>query len=386
MTNPTSGINPAVLRWARETQGLSIADVATELKRHSEEVDSWEKGTSAPTYSQLERLAYKVYHRPLAVFFLPKPPQEPEIKQEFRSLPEIEIDRLAPATRYQLRKARALQISLNELNDGENPSERKIFRDLNLSTSNNIPESATRIRNYLSVTTEEQISWTSADEALKHWRDKIEAVGVFVFKDSFKQKEISGFCIYDNQFPIIYINNSTAKTRQIFTLFHELTHLLLHKHAIAKINGDYTDLLPPSEQRIERFCDTLVAAFLVPEKDFEVRIKDIGQINDQSIERLARNYSVSREVILRKILDRQLIDNAYYNEKIKTWANQATESGSRGNYYATQASYLGDAYLRLVFNKHYQGKITLEQVADYLGVRSKSVAGLEESMLKRTTA
>jgi len=246
MTNSTFGINPAVLRWAREAQGLGIDDVALRLKRRPEEVASWERGTHAPTYPQLEKLAYQIYRRPLTVFFLPKPPEEPEIKQEFRSLPDFEIERLAPATRYQLRKARALQISLNELNDGENPSERKIFRDLSLSTSSSIPESAAQLRSYLDITVKEQMSWASTDEALKQWRDKIEAVGVFVFKDTFKQKEVSGFCIYDNQFPIIYINNSTAKTRQIFTLFHELAHLLLHKNAIATLDEDYLDLPPSS--------------------------------------------------------------------------------------------------------------------------------------------
>lgn len=386
MTNSTSGINPAVLRWARKAQGLSVADVAQQLKRHPEEITSWEKGTHAPTYPQLGKLAYRVYHRPLAVFFLPQPPEEPEIKQEFRSLPEFEIERLAPATRYQLRKARALQISLNELNDGENPAERKIFRDLHLSTSKSVPGSAARIRSYLGITVKEQTAWVSADEALKWWRDRIEAVGVFVFKDSFKQKEISGFCIYDNEFPIIYINNSTAKTRQIFTLFHELAHLLLHKNAIATLDEDYLDFLPSSEQHIERFCNSFVSAFLVPEADFEVRIKDIVPTNDRAIEELARDYGVSREVILRRILDRRLIDDIYYKERVEAWANQTAGSGGGGDYYATQASYLGNAYLRLVFSKHYQGKITLEQVADYLGVRSKSVAGLEELVLRRTTA
>lgn len=380
------GINPEVLRWARKAQGLSVDDVAQRLKRHPEEIASWEKGTLTPTYPQLERLAYQVYRRPLAAFFLPKPPEEPEIKQEFRSLPDFEIERLAPATRYQLRKARARQISLNELNNGENPFERKIFRDLNLSTSGSIPESAVRIRDYLGVTVEEQASWMSADEALKQWRDRIEAAGVFVFKDSFKQKEISGFCIYDSEFPIIYVNNSTAKTRQIFTLFHELAHLLLHKHAIAKLNQNYVDFLPSSEQRIERFCNALVAEFLVPNADFEVHIHGIVPTSDRVIEKLARNYNVSREVILRKLLDRQLIDDTYYEQRVKAWVDQTGGNGSGGNYYATQAGYLGNAYLRLVLGKYYQGKITLEQTADYLGVRSKSVAGLEELALGRTAA
>ena len=386
MTNPISGINPAVLRWAREAQGLSVDEVALRLKRKPEEIDSWEMGANAPTYSQLEKLAYKVYRRPLAVFFLPKPPMEPDLKREFRSLPDFEIERLAPATRYQLRKARALQISLNELNDGKNPSGRKIFRDLSLSTSAIVSGAAAQIRAYLGVTLKEQSSWASADEALKQWRDRVEAVGIFVFKDSFKQKEISGFCIYDNEFPIIYINNSTAKTRQIFTIGHELVHLLLHINAIAKLDEGYVDFLPAAERRIETFCNAIAAEVLVPEEDFNVRVRGVVPTNDRAIAQLARAYNVSRELILRKILERGLIDNAYYKEKSRDWATQAVGGGGGGDYYATQASYLGNSYLRLVFSRHYQGKINLEQVADYLGVRSKSVAGLEELVLKRTAA
>lgn len=375
-----------MLRWAREAQGLGVDDVALQLKRQPEEIESWEQGTSAPTYAQLEKLAYKVYRRPLAVFFLPKPPAEPELKKEFRSLPDFEIERLAPATRYQVRKARALQISLSELNDGKNPSDRKIFRDMSFSMSTSLSRHTALIRTYLGVTLKEQSSWGSADEALKQWRDRIEASGVFVFKDSFKQKEISGFCIYDDEFPIIYVNNSTAKTRQIFSLFHELAHLLLHKNAIAKLDEDYVDFLAPAEQRIERFCSAIAAAILVPDEDFDVRVKEVFPVDDRRIAALARHYNVSREVILRKILDRRMIDEENYKGRIEAWASQSLGGGGGGDYYATQASYLGNAYLRLVFSKHYQGKISLEQVADYLGVRSKSVGGLEELVLKRMTA
>ena len=119
---------------------------------------------------------------------------------------------------------------------------------------------------------------------------------------------------------------------------------------------------------------------------FGVATKEVVPVDDRRIAALARHYSVSREVILRKILDRRMINEANYKEKIEEWVSQAEGDGGRGNYYATQASYLGNAYLRLVFSKHYQGKISLEQVADYLGVRSKSVGGLEELVLRRTAA
>jgi len=72
-------VNPEVLRWARETGGFDIPDVVVKLKRKritSETVTSWEKGTASPTYVQLERLAYEIYKRPLALFFFPEPHEE----------------------------------------------------------------------------------------------------------------------------------------------------------------------------------------------------------------------------------------------------------------------------------------------------------------------
>lgn len=48
-----------------------------------------------------------------------------------------------------------------------------------------------------------------------------------------------------------------------------------------------------------------------------------------------------------------------------------------GSYYATTASYLGPAYLRLAFSAYLRGEVDLAELADHLGVKARSVAGLE---------
>ena len=68
--------------------------------------------------------------------------------------------------------------------------------------------------------------WRKDDTALTAWRSAFYRVGVTVFKDAFGADEFCGFSLYDEEFPVIYVNNSNAKTRQTFTLFHELAHLL----------------------------------------------------------------------------------------------------------------------------------------------------------------
>jgi Zn-dependent peptidase ImmA (M78 family) len=141
--------------------------------------------------------------------------------------------------------------------------------------------------------------------------------------------------------------------------------------------------LPQKEKRIEQFCNALAAEFLIPSADFSGQLESLAQINDQSIQGLARRYHVSREAVLRRILDRGLVEQGYYEAKVKQWAEESENGGAGGDYYATQSTYLGERYLQLVFSKHYQGRLSLEQVADYLGVRTKSVAGLEAMMLRK---
>lgn len=383
MTGPIVGIQPSVLRWARESQGHSLADVALHLKRDIDEIIAWESGEATPTYAQLETLAYSLYKRPLAVFFLPAPPAELKVTQEFRTLPDFELDQLATDTRYQLRLAHAHQISLRELNDGVNPATHKIFKDIQLSANPSVQAAAASVRQHLKISVVMQAAWGTSDEALKAWRNAVETAGIFVFKHSFKQKSISGFCLADEEFPVIYLNNSTAKTRQIFSLFHELAHLLLKINAISKFDDSYIQYLPQKEKRIEQFCNALAAEFLMPSEDFSTQLESMAQISDQSIQGLARRYHVSREAILRRILDRGLVEQAYYEAKAKQWAEESENGGAGGDYYATQSTYLGERYLQLVFSKHYQGRLSLEQVADYLGVRTKSVAGLEAMMLRK---
>ncbi|TVQ25648.1 MAG: ImmA/IrrE family metallo-endopeptidase [Leptolyngbya sp. DLM2.Bin15] len=389
MAGQVVGIQPKVLRWARDRAGYSVEDIANQLKRDPAEVRAWETGDAAPTYAQLEKLAYDLYKRPLALFFLPEPPQEADVKQEFRTLPNAEMDQLLPNTRYLLRLGQAFQLSLKELTEGINPSEHKIFKDIKLTDAAQIPSVAQRVREYLEIPMDTQSDWGSTDEALKAWRNAVETAGVFVFKQSFKQKTISGFCLIDAEFPIIVINNSTTKTRQIFTLFHELSHLLVGVNSISKVDDAYIDELPSQEKRIEQICNALAAEILVPSKDFLNQVEQFQILDDNAIQALANRYRVSREVILRLSLKSGDISQAEYTARISQWASKngaSSRSSAGGSYYATQATYLGDNYLQLVFSKYYQGKIDIDQVAEHLGIKAKNVADLEAQFSGRGSA
>jgi len=378
-------INPAILRWARESQNLLIEDVALKMNKSTDAIEAWEKGDSSPTYVQLETLAYTVFKRPVAVFFFPEPPEEVTPKNSFRTLPESEVEELAPTFLRVFRQAQAMQINLEELTDGRNPAPKKMIQDLTFDIHGDIREMVESVREYLGVSLAEQVAWANTEKALDGWRSAVEDKGIFVFKEAFRDNEISGFCLYDDEFPVIYINNSMPKTRQIFTLFHELTHLLFKTGGVDKQNDAFLRRIKGDNRRIEVLCNRFAGQLLVPKYDFDNVIPGV-KIDEQAVEKLAKRYNVSREVILRKCLERRLVDQAYYEEQSQRWIKEARERAAEragGNYYSNKAAYLGECYLNLAFTSYYQKRFSTDRLAEYLGVKVASIPGLEMAFMGR---
>jgi Zn-dependent peptidase ImmA (M78 family) len=365
-------VNPALVEWARKRAGFTVQEAAEKFVH----IEAWEAGDDFPTYPQLERLAdeFKV---PIAVFFFPEPPQVPPIRESFRTLPDATFDEIPRRVAYLLRKAKAFQINLAELSQGRNPAARLITRDLTFPDNVSIQVMAARVRDYLGVTVADQYAWDDEDSALKAWRKSLLDTGIFVFKDAFRVDEYSGFSLYDDVFPIIYVNNSSTKTRQMFTLFHELAHLLFHTSGIDTQEDRYIPTLPARQRRIEIVCNQFAAQFLVPEAAFTQAIAGHDH-SERTAELMAARFHVSREVIYRKFLDRHWIDQAEYSRAVRNWANQRQTGGSGGgDFFWNTISYLGRDYISLAFNQYYQNRIDAAQLGEYLNTKAKNISTLE---------
>jgi Zn-dependent peptidase ImmA (M78 family)/transcriptional regulator with XRE-family HTH domain len=345
-------------------------------------VNDWESGERALTYVQLETLADK-YKRPIAIFFFPEPPEEPNIAENL-ALRSSDNTPLEPRVHILLRQAYARQLSLMELNLGTNPSEKKIFRDIHAHPTDSAIELAQQVRTHLNISVDTQAGWNTAAGAVENWRDSIEATGIFVFKEAFQDDSIDGFCLVHDEFPVIYLNNSRPPVRQIFSLFHELGHLLLGEN-------DVTRGISRGSGDIEVFCDRFAAEFLVPSDDLKTHL-NFSVYDDEAIEKLANYYKVSRPVILLKLVDQGIFTPENYWQKIDQWTEEyeshlekraggTTSSG--GSYYNTRAVYLGYRFMELAFGKHRQGHCSIEQLAEHLNVKVKHLPQLEDRLLRR---
>jgi Zn-dependent peptidase ImmA (M78 family)/transcriptional regulator with XRE-family HTH domain len=375
-------INNSVLVWARTSIGLSQEDVANRMSKEVDEIIGWERGDSSPSYPQLEKLAHEIYKRPVAVFFFPEVPKEDSPKTEFRTLPDTLVAELPPEMIKVYRKAKLFQFYLEELYEREKPVKTSLLDSFELNEKSQFASITKAIRKVLGVSIEEQSKWRSAETAFKKWREALEVNGVFVFKDGFRNDDYSGFCLYDVKYPIIFVNNSMPDSRQAFTLFHELGHLLYRsggidfrsREAVRSYSGYYLN--------VEVSCNRFANEFLVPQDVFDSFEPKRSEAHFQM---LADHFSVSREVILRNYLDRGVVDANYYEEMAAKWAEQAKnkrEEESGGSYYYSQKAYLGERYINLVYGKYYQSKITIDNVAEYLNIKVRNLPTFEHVVME----
>lgn len=375
MREKMTSINPNILVWFRNVSGASIDEVSQKFGK--DRIHNWENGIDYPTYNQLQQLC-DFYRKPIAVCFFSEPPEYKNLGTSFRTVPsEIKELLLNRRIKKLIDEARTMQINLYELNESGNPRY-SLFSSYVFSQ--NIYVMAKELRSHLDVKIDTQkLIRTSADH-FEFWREKFSNMGIYVFKAAFGDNSTSGFCLFDDTFPVIYINNSLSFTRQIFTLFHEMCHIICKTSGIDMLNDNsYHANLNEYELSIERSCNAFAGAFLVPNVDFKKQISG-KQPTEEFVSKLASTYGVSREVILRKFLDIKWISQDEYTERSNIYTEDyfrikdvAVAKKPSGNYYNTQATYKGRQYTELVFKKYYSNNITLAQAAKYMNMKISSI-------------
>lgn len=386
MAEALSGVNGEILRWAREFYNMNAEEAAKAIGVDVERYCNWEAGTDHPTYAKLRKIS-EVFRKPSAVFFFPVPPQLPPIKGDLRTLPDDVVNHFSKNVIIQFEKAKVYQISLRELynnrksifmHKGEFPSDTAALCDY--------------FRTALAFPITAQKAQRSTKVVFEIYRKKFYDIGIYVFKDSFRDNGISGLCIADSQFPVIMINNSMSFARQIFTLFHELYHLVMDTSGAEIICDDYYIMLNQTQSTIEHSCDTFANMFLVPLDDFQAELQKTS-LDEHRIEELAKLYSVSREAIMYKLWklgkittnDYTTLKETFYRDAIRIKETKKDGTSSSGNYYSTKLSYLGQNYTGEVFKQYFSGKIDSIRASEMLQSKVDHLPKLESAYFRRVS-
>ena len=371
-------VEPSVLRWALDRADMSETEKAFDKLRISE----WLRQDSQPTISQLTKFAQKT-HVPFGMLFLSEPPVEEKLLPDFRfrgSAPEKYSAELTETIMEQQRRqswyrdyAIARGLEANEYVGSETLASK--------------PEQvADRIRYDFEYTPGLARSRAAARkeiiELLEENSFLVSVAGVVGSNTHrpYDPNEFSGFSLSNDYAPTIFVNGRDTKNTQIFTLLHELGHLLLGESGVSVSGGEEVHQQHAEQQaHNERWCDSFAAHFLVPPAEIRKKVKalpgDGEEITEDSIEKLASHFCVSVLTILNSLLNEKLITWNKYTELYEPMREQAIahaqESGitsGGGDYYRTKIYALGKRFANAVFADAASGRTTYTEAHRLLGV------------------
>jgi Zn-dependent peptidase ImmA (M78 family) len=253
-----------------------------------------------------------------------------------------------------------------------------------VATLDEDPElAAARARDALGVSVDAQRAWADPFEALRHWRSAIERLGILALQTrGVRVDEARGLSIPSAAFPVIVVNGSDTAHGRIFSLMHELAHLVHGQDARCDISMEDEDT--DASGNVERWCNAFAGALLVPRADLLPMLRRGGSSTrwtDEDIAALSRAFRVSQEVIVRRLLAVGRTTEAFYRRKRSEYRARGQRPQTGGNFYRTHAARVGGSFARLVFSGLAEGHITGIDAALYLGVKTKQLARLQEIAL-----
>ena len=367
-------VNPGVLRWARKRAGLDLADLQDKFPKLAD----WEAEATQPTMRQLENFS-KAVRVPFGFLFLQEPPEMSLPFADFRTVESQRSQGISPELMDTIQLMQRRQAWLREerieaeaepigfvgtarLSDDPAATGREMRRVLGLGN-----DWAQRVP-----------TWTAAVGEL---RQVVEALGVMavvngiVGNNTHRQLDVNefrGFALSDPYAPLIFVNGADAKSAQMFTLAHELSHLWLGDTGEG-LSG--FQALQPDGGDVERFCDQAAAEFLVPAAEIQVAWRGVAD-GDAAFEKLAARFRVSPIVIKRRAMDLGFITRneffSFYYDYTQRERRKKQTGTNGGDFYNNQNTRVGQLFASHLIRAAKEGRIGFKEAYDLSGLNGGS--------------
>jgi len=375
-------VTPQVLIWARERLDLSLTDASEFLKIKPDRLKSWEDGNKYPTIRQAKEVAKK-YKIPYVFFFLPESPKNIKLPKnhDYRTFTNLPVGKFSVELKsllFDIVQRREAMLQLNHELSIDIPSF-SFFYDLKTTNVGNI---AKTIRAFLQLP--EQLNFRTDYEAFNYFRTVIEKIGILVFQAvDIELSEMRGISVFEEIYPIIVVNRNDSPNARIFTLIHELAHIITRTAGIC----DYNGMTEASSLDVEKRCNQIAAQALVPENALKSHNKYSQLLNnwsDSLVRDIANVFSVSREVILGRLLTFKDINFDFYCNKMEQYNieyHKNKNSDKKNGFLppsTDKETQLGKIYISTVLTAYNQDVITARDAIQYFeGLRLKHFQKLE---------
>ncbi|MCI0589681.1 MAG: ImmA/IrrE family metallo-endopeptidase [Planctomycetes bacterium] len=287
---------------------------------------------------------------------------------------------LSAESRFAIRRAnwlRAKAVQMAESLGRESRGLRGFLRD-----ASNAEDVAGRERARLAPELAFPPPWKSDLEAFRDWRARLERHGILVLQLRMPLEEVRGFSIGGGPFPAIVVNPADAVVGRIFTLFHEYAHLGLDRPGIC---------VPDVEARrgprgVEKYCNAFAGSLLVPRELLDRTVpagfgREEDEVPGRALARAAALFRVSREVILRRLLDSATVSLARYREILEGLRGLKEMARGRSGGYGERPARRavrerGPAFASLVLDALDHEAITARDAVEFLGVPVEEIEPL----------
>lgn len=223
------------------------------------------------------------------------------------------------------------------------------------------------------------------NDRFTHIRHTLETNNIIVQQSGMSQNqtqkpisiiECRGYAIYDEYAPLIFINsNDSSINGKIFTLLHELVHILLKHSGVSSYDFSIDE---------EYQCNKIAGEILMPTNEF-TKQWDMNTNLENNIKNISAYFNdiASPLAIATKALFAKLINNNEYQEFKETYLASITKvrKSLSGNYYSNIAAANSKNFAKSVIVDTLNGYETYKDAMDLLDIKSiKAFNGLAKKL------
>lgn len=354
-------LQPHMLSWALDSSGLPEAEL---LKRFPK-LPQWRSGESRPTLNQARELA-KLARIPFGRLLLDEPSGERTGVTDFRTVGNRAIHTVSADLRETIHANQNRLAWYSDFAADEGIDPPKMFASAAIEDSP--AETAKRIRRLLGIETGRALP---GSDKVGELAAAVEEGGILVARNSvvgnstarkLKVSEFRGFTIEDGGYVLVFVNTADTKSAQLFSLAHELGHVVLGRAGISD-HSEHADT--------ERWCNKFAASFIAPAEGVQRFYDDADLLT--SIGQLSRRFGLSREAMLWRLVELGLTSHDEASRVVgllKAGSSEQKEGGGAPPFHILVRSRVGGRFYDTVTRAWANGQIAERDAARYLGASS----------------
>lgn len=389
-------VNAEILKWARETAGLTPDEAVKKLDLKGahgvtavDRLEALEVGEDTPSRTILVKMA-KHYRRPLLTFYMNDRPREGDRGEDFRTLPASVYDTEAALVDAVVRDIRARQDLVRATLEAAGEAEPLRFIR-SMDQKQGVAAVVASIEQTLQFDRSTFRGKTQLQSAFAYLRDIAEAAGIFVllvdnlgsWHSTISVEAFRGFALADDIAPFVAVNANDSPGAWSFTVVHELAHLWIGATGVSGRTA---------ERAIEKFCSDVASEFLLPHAEIlSLRITAATPFPTakELISEFATERNVSSTMVAYKLCRAGVFDvDSYqkfaaaflydFREHKEAEKRLNADRGGGPTYYGVRKHRVGTALIRFVDRMMHEGNISTTKAGKVLGVGAHNVHALLE--------